>query len=132
MDNIDIRDKLIGIDEMLFISADSTDKAHTQKILEHRRWLKNVRHEQPSVNRKYRVGVYIRYFNQTKYEDYLDYHKKQYLDTLALCPNWELVGFYIDDGSSPPNMETAEQWSKLLNDAVEGKVDLIITQKVLG
>ena len=74
--------------------------------------------------------MYIRYFNQTKYEDYLQNHKQQYLDTIALCPNWELVDFYIDEGQSAPNMESAPEWSRLLNDAMDGKVDLIITQKV--
>ena len=40
------------------------------------------------------------------------------------------VGFYIDEGSTPPNMESAPEWCRLLDDCMEGKVDLIITQKV--
>lgn len=47
-----------------------------------------------------------------------------------LCPNWEFVDFYIDEGSSPPNMESAPEWCRLLNDCMDGKIDLIITQKV--
>lgn len=74
-------------------------------------------------------GVYIRYFNQTRYEDYLSAHKKQFLDTLALCPNWKFVGFYVDEGSTAPNMENAPEWSRLLQDCYEEKVNLIITQK---
>ncbi len=38
--------------------------------------------------------------------------------------------FYVDEGQSAPNMETAPEWSRLLCDAMDGKVDLIITQKV--
>ena len=72
----------------------------------------------------------IRYFNQTKYENYLDFHIKQFEETMALCVNWELVGFYIDEGSTPPNMESAPEWCRLLDDCMSGKVDLIITQKV--
>ena len=53
-----------------------------------------------------------------------------FMDAISLCPNWEFVGYYIDEGSTAPNMETAAEWSRLLNDATEGKVDLIITQKV--
>lgn len=75
------------------------------------------------------MAVYIRYFNQTRYEDYLSAHKKQFLDTLALCPNWEFVGFYVDEGSTAPNMENAPEWARLLQDCYEGKVDLVITQK---
>ena len=75
------------------------------------------------------MAVYIRYFNQTRYEDYLSAHKKQFLDTLALCPNWKFVGFYVDEGSTAPNMENAPEWSRLLQDCYEEKVNLIITQK---
>ena len=75
-----------------------------QMIADHKHWLQTIRHEQPNPAVSFRVGVYIRFFNQTKYEDYLEHHKKQYLDTLALCPNWTLVDFYIDEGSSAPSM----------------------------
>ena len=51
-------------------------------------------------------------------------------DAVALCPNWELVDFYIDEGASAPNMESASEWSRLIQDCFDKKVDLIITQKV--
>ena len=75
-------------------------------------------------------GVYIRYFNQTKYENYLDYHKKQFEEIISECPNWELIDFYVDDGISAPNMENAKDWCRLLNDCFAGKINLIVTQKV--
>ena len=65
-----------------------------------------------------------------KYENYLSFHKKQFADSIELCPKWTLVDFYIDEGSSAPNMESASEWSRLLNDCIDGKVDLIITQKI--
>ena len=43
---------------------------------------------------------------------------------------WEFVGFFIDNGSTAPNMESAVAWSELLSDCDEGKVNLIITQKI--
>lgn len=98
-------------------------------LAEHRAWLKEIKRERPLPKTHYRVAVYIRYFNQTRYEDYLSAHKKQFLDTLALCPNWKFVGFYVDEGSTAPNMESAPEWSRLLQDCYEEKVDLIITQK---
>ena len=101
-----------------------------RQIVEHKTWLKTIRHEQPSPRRHYRVGIYIRYFNQTKHDNYLEYHIRQYKDTMALCPNWDLVDFYIDEGAVAPNMESAKEWSRLLGDCFAGKVDLIITQKV--
>lgn len=98
-------------------------------LAEHRAWLKSIKHERPQPDHPFRVAVYIRYFNQTKYEDYLAAHKKQFLDTIRLCPRWTFAGFYVDEGSTAPHMESAAQWSRLLVDCQDGKVDLIITQK---
>ncbi len=131
MNEVDVFEKLnelSTVSQLTFgLGADSDIAA---KIAEHKIWLQNIRHERPSPAHHFKVAVYIRYFNQTKYENYLDYHKKQFEDTLALCPNWEFVDFYIDEGSTAPNMETAPEWSRLLTDCFDGKVDLIITQKV--
>ncbi len=101
-----------------------------QMIRKHKAWLELIRHEYPLPQDPYRIGVYIRYFNQTRYEDYLEYHKKEFEDTIALCPRWKLIDFYVDKGSTAPNMENSAEWCRLLDDCFAGKVDLIITQKV--
>lgn len=106
------------------------DDGRAQEIALHKIWLQTIRRERPSTEKQFKIGVYIRYFNQTKHSDYLSYHKKQFRDTIELCPAWELIGFYVDEGSTPPNMESAPQWGQLLQDCVEGKVNLIITQKI--
>ena len=100
------------------------------KIRRHKLWLETIQKEYPMPMTPYRIGVYIRYFNQTKYKDYLDYHKQQFQDTIALCPQWTLVDFYVDHGISAPNMEFAPEWCRLLEDCFSGKINLIITQKV--
>jgi hypothetical protein len=131
MGEVDIYQKLTEIEEaprFSMIFGDSSDRS--DKISEHRLWLQSIRKEHPLPATPYRVGVYIRYFNQTKYENYLDYHIKNFEDTLALCPKWTLVDFYIDEGATAPNMESAPEWCRLLDDCFDGKVDLIITQKV--
>ena len=43
-------------------------------LASHRQWLREIRHEKPSPRASFKVAVYIRYFNQTKYKNYLDYH----------------------------------------------------------
>ena len=106
------------------------ESEQAQRIIRHKAWLQSIRHERPNTAHTYRVGVYIRYFNQTKHQNYLAYHKKQFMDSIDLCPNWHLVDFYVDEGPTAPNMENAKEWSRLINDCYEGKVDLIITQKV--
>ena len=113
-------------------SFDFTLEAETAQqtmIAEHRAWLKSIKHERPLPQHPYKVAVYIRYFNQTKHDDYLEYHKQQFLNTISLCPNWDFMGFYVDEGGTAPNMENAEAWSKLLQDCYEEKINLIITQK---
>ena len=102
----------------------------TDLISRHKRWLNSLQKEYPMPATPYRIGVYIRYFNQTKYEDYLEYHKEEFQDTIALCPMWTLVDFYVDHGNTAPNMENAPEWCRLLDDCFSGKVNLIVTQKV--
>ena len=131
MDELDVFNKLNEISAVTQygdIFGDDTEKA--KQIAAHKIWLQNIRHERPSTAHPYRIGVYIRYFNQTKYDNYLAYHKKQFSDSIALCPNWTLVDFYIDNGASTPYMESAAEWSRLLEDCMARKVNLIITQKV--
>ena len=129
MDENEIFNKLEVISSNQPVSP-NVDPSLAKKIADYRAWLRTIRHERPSTTVKHRIGIYIRFFNQTKYQDYLEYHKKQFADTVALCPNWTLVDFYIDHGSTAPYMETAPEWNRLVQDCLDGKVDLIITQKV--
>ena len=62
--------------------------------------------------------------------DYLERNKEVFRATLAQYPMWEFVGFYIDNGSTAPYMESAVAWTELLSDCDEEKVNLIITQKI--
>ncbi len=128
---MDFYEKLTEIAENTqFSFSFSQNKEQKELLAEHRLWLQNIRKERPMPSKHYKVGIYIRYYNQTKYDNYLHYHKKQFSDTMALCPNWELYDFYIDEGSSTPNMENSPEWCRLLEDCMKGKVDLIITQKI--
>ena len=100
------------------------------EIAQHRLWMDAIQHEYPMPYTPYKIGVYIRYYNQTKYEDYLTKHKQQFIDDIAQCPRWTLVDFYVDEGAVAPRMENAKEWCRLLDDCLSGKVDLIVTQKV--
>lgn len=131
MEEMEVFSKLEEIAALSHVEGLSdTDKERAKLIAAHKTWLQSIRHERPSVTHSFSVGVYIRYFNQTKYDNYLSYHRKQFADSIALCPKWKLVDFYIDKGASTPNMESSPEWSRLLEDCMEGKIDLIITQKV--
>ena len=101
-------------------------------VAQHRQWLKTIRHEVPNPKIPFKVAVYIRFFNQTKYrdEEYLERNKEVFRATLAQYPLWKFVGFYIDNGSTAPYMEKSPAWTELLSDCDEEKVNLVITQKV--
>ena len=101
-----------------------------KKRIEHLRWMNAQQREYPLPYVPYRIGVYIRYYNQTKYENYIKNHTQQFIDDISLCPKWTLVDFYIDKGMAAPRMENSREWCRLLEDCFSGKVNLIITQKV--
>lgn len=101
-----------------------------EKLAKHRLWMNSIPHEYPMPYTPYKIGVYIRYYNQTRYENYLEKHLQQYMDDIALCPQWTLVDFYVDQGQTAPHMEYSKEWCRLLEDCFNGKVDLIVTQKV--
>lgn len=110
--------------------VDEKEAARLKLIADHKAWLKKIKKEYPSPYQLFKVGVYIRYFNQTKYDNYLDYHKMQFIDLINKYQNWTLVDFYVDHGQAAPKMENAPEWCRLLDDCFNGKVDLIITHKV--
>ena len=106
------------------------EEERRRMVTRHRAWMESVQHEYPNPEIPFRIGVYIRFFNQTRYDNYLLFHKQEFIDTIVLCPNWTLVDFYVDEGQTAPYMENAKEWSRLLQDCLDGKIDLIITQKV--
>ena len=131
MDEIEIFGQLGRVDHaQVFTELFDGDAELARRVSEHLSWLHMIRHELPNPAKHFKIGIYIRFFNQTKYDNYLSKHVALFRNTLALCPNWELVDFYVDKGASPPHMESAPEWCRLLNDCYAGKVDLIITQKM--
>ena len=66
-------------------ARDPQEEAQRRMLAHHKLWLESIQHEYPSPYTHYRIGVYIRFFNQTKYADYLLYHKQEFIDTISLC-----------------------------------------------
>ena len=131
MDEIDVfKSMRESVDGELSPFVDEKEAARLKLIATHKAWLKKIKKEYPSPYQFFKVGVYIRYFNQTKYENYLDYHKMQFIDLIHKYPNWTLVDFYVDQGQTAPKMESAPEWCRLKEDCFNKKVDLIITHKV--
>lgn len=114
----------------VFPFAPEEEAVQLDRVSEYRAYMKVMKHERPDPRVSMRVAVYIRYFNTTEHENYLDVIKSRYLALFAQCVNWEFVGFYIDEGASAPVMELSEEWSRLLCDCVDKNIDLILTKKI--
>lgn len=78
-----------------------------------------------------RVAAYARVStdSEEQYTSYLaqiDYYTKH----IQSHDGWEFVGMYADEGISGTNTKGREQFNKMIEDALAGKIDLIITKSV--
>ena len=53
-----------------------------------------------------------------------------YTNMIRNNPNWEYVGEYIDEGITGISTKKRENFNKMIDDAIEGKFDLIITKEI--
>lgn len=54
----------------------------------------------------------------------------QYMQKIRENPNWKYAGCYVDDGFSGTNTDHRQGFQKLMKDAMDGKIDMIITKAV--
>jgi DNA invertase Pin-like site-specific DNA recombinase len=81
--------------------------------------------------RKKRVAAYARVSTDsdeqfTSYEAQVDYYT-QYIKNNE---EWEFAGVYADGGISGTSTRHREQFNKMIQDALDGKIDLIVTKSV--
>jgi DNA invertase Pin-like site-specific DNA recombinase len=62
----------------------------------------------------------------TSYEAQLDYYTKFISDN----PEWQFVKVYTDEGISGLNTKKRDGFNEMIDDALDGKIDLIITKSV--
>lgn len=60
------------------------------------------------------------------YETQLEYYKNY----IKGHEGWEFVGMYADEGISGTNIKNRKGFNKMIQDALDGKIDLIITKSV--
>ena len=80
---------------------------------------------------KLRVCAYARVSTDsdeqfTSFEAQVDYYE-HYIKARS---NWEYVGTYTDEGISGTNTKKREGFNKMIADALDGKIDLIVTKSV--
>jgi len=81
--------------------------------------------------KKKRVAAYARVSTdfdeqQTSFEAQLDYYTKYIQDK----PEWDFVKVYTDEGISATSTKKRDGFNRMIKDAVEGKIDLILTKSV--
>ncbi|MFM1524740.1 MULTISPECIES: recombinase family protein [Helcococcus] len=63
---------------------------------------------------------------QTSYEKQVDY----YTNFIKSRPDWNFAGLYSDEGITGTSTKNREGFNRMINDALDGKIDLIITKSV--
>ena len=81
--------------------------------------------------RKRRVAGYARVSTGsdeqfTSYEAQVDY----YTNYIKSNPDWEFVSVYTDEGISGTNTKHRDGFNRMIEDALAGKIDLIVTKSV--
>ena len=87
--------------------------------------------ETPEENRILRVAAYCR-VSTDDIDQAISIHLQiqHYMKKIRENPNWKYVGCYVDDGFSGTNTDHRQGFRKLMKDAMDGKIDMIITKAV--
>ena len=80
---------------------------------------------------KIKVAAYCRVSTDseeqlTSYEAQVDYYTRY----IQGRPDWVFVGIYTDEGISATNTKRREGFNRMVPDALDGKIDLIVTKSV--
>lgn len=83
------------------------------------------------IPKKRRVAGYARVSTDsdeqfTSFEAQVDYYTK----VINANPDWEFVKVYTDEGISGTNIKNRDGFNEMIKDALNGKIDLIITKSV--
>lgn len=93
---------------------------------------RGVRRGIPEEHRvKKRVAAYCRVSTDsdeqaTSYEAQVEH----YTNYIKSKPDWEFAGIYADDGISGTNTRKREEFNKMIEDCMSGKIDMVITKSI--
>ena len=60
----------------------------------------------------------------------IELQKRNYRDMIKANPKWRYAGTYVDDGFSGTNTDHRPAFKLMMKDAMDGKIDMIITKSV--
>lgn len=93
---------------------------------------KVLEQQQSSIeSKKLRVAAYCRVSTekeeqQLSFKAQVEYYKFKIINN----PNWELVDIYSDDGISATNTKKRIGFNNLINDCMNGKIDMVLTKSI--
>ena len=89
--------------------------------------------ETPEEKRILRVAAYCR-VSTDDIDQALSIHLQiqQYMKKIKENPNWKYAGCYVDDGFSGTNTDHRQGFQKLMKDCMDGKIEVIIMNRLGG
>ena len=81
--------------------------------------------------RKIRVAAYCRVSTDTE-EQATSYQAQiaHYEEVIHRNPEWVFAGIYADDGISATSTKHREQFHQMIQDCMDGKIDMLITKSI--
>ena len=82
-------------------------------------------------NPKLRVAAYCRVSTEneeqaTSYQTQIEH----YTEVIEKNPDWILAGIFADDGISATSTKGREQYNKMIQACMNGKIDMVITKSI--
>lgn len=84
-----------------------------------------------NYSRKRRVAAYARVStDKEEQESSFDAQVSYYTQKIQANPQWVFVEVYADEGITGTSMKKRDGFNRMINDALDGKIDLILTKSV--
>lgn len=80
---------------------------------------------------KRKVAAYARVFTSSEEQETSLFAQREYYeDLIRNNATWEFAGIYYDDGLSGLSYRNRDGFNRMISDALDGKIDLIITKSI--
>lgn len=81
--------------------------------------------------KKLRVATYCRVSTDTEEQaTSYDTQVAHYKEYISKNPTWEFAGIYADDGISGTGIRKREEFLRMIDDCMAGKIDMLITKSI--
>ena len=78
-----------------------------------------------------KVAAYCRVStDREEQESSYEVQVSHYREYISSRPDWELAGIYADDGISATNTKKREQFNKMIDDCMSGRIDMVLTKSI--